>query len=49
MDLSNPGLINFGTFEGMTYSNYEVPLFCVMAIIGEQSCTNKIYNLLTRN
>ncbi|KAJ7340243.1 H(+)/Cl(-) exchange transporter 7 [Desmophyllum pertusum] len=34
MDLSNPGLINFGTFEGQTYSSYEIPLFCVMAIVG---------------
>ncbi|KAL9957142.1 hypothetical protein ACROYT_G038744 [Oculina patagonica] len=34
MDLSNPGLINFGSFKGQAYSSYEIPLFCVMAIIG---------------
>lgn len=34
MDLSNPGLINFGSFEGQTYASYEIPLFCVMAIVG---------------
>lgn len=34
MDLSNPGLINFGSFEGQTYFSYEFPLFCVMAILG---------------
>lgn len=34
MDLSNSGLLNFGSFKGQTYSSYEIPLFCVMAILG---------------
>lgn len=34
LDLSNPGLINFGSFEGQTYLSYEIPIFCVMAVAG---------------
>ncbi|XP_028267048.1 H(+)/Cl(-) exchange transporter 7 isoform X2 [Parambassis ranga] len=35
-DLSNPGLINFGRFEGdsVTYNLYEIPLFIAMGAIG---------------
>ncbi|KAK3728497.1 hypothetical protein QZH41_002358 [Actinostola sp. cb2023] len=33
-DLSNPGLINFGTFEGSPYYGYELPLFMIMGVIG---------------
>lgn len=34
LDLSNPGLINFGSFEGQTYLSYEIPIFFLMAIAG---------------
>ncbi|EDO35008.1 predicted protein [Nematostella vectensis] len=33
-DLSNPGLINFGTFTGNPYFGYELPLFLIMGVIG---------------
>ncbi|XP_031570565.1 H(+)/Cl(-) exchange transporter 7-like [Actinia tenebrosa] len=33
-DLSNPGLINFGSFEGSPYYGYELPIFMIMGVIG---------------
>ena len=32
--LSNPGLINFGKFQDMPYSLYELPLFMLIGLIG---------------
>ncbi|XP_064608888.1 H(+)/Cl(-) exchange transporter 7-like [Liolophura sinensis] len=34
MELSSPGLINFGKFEATTYSGFEIPIFLGMGIIG---------------
>ncbi|XP_038063620.1 H(+)/Cl(-) exchange transporter 7-like isoform X1 [Patiria miniata] len=33
-NLSNPGLINFGPFEGLMYFSYEIPVFLLMGVLG---------------
>ncbi|PVD38860.1 hypothetical protein C0Q70_01485 [Pomacea canaliculata] len=33
-DLSYPGLINFGSFNALTYSGFELPIFVVMGALG---------------
>ena len=44
--LSNPGLVNFGTFTTMPYSYYELPIFMLMGAIG--GLLGGIFNGLNR-
>ena len=49
-DLSNPGLINFGKFVGITYKWYELPIFICMGFLGGifGAIFNQINILLTK-
>ena len=40
--LSNGGLLNFGSFENATYDYYEIPLFVIMGAFG--GLLGAIYN-----
>ncbi|XP_033630526.1 H(+)/Cl(-) exchange transporter 7-like [Asterias rubens] len=41
-NLSNPGLINFGQFEGVMYLSYEIPVFLLMGVFG--GLTGALFN-----